>query len=444
MAAHSTRRGLLGLAAAATVAPLASCSRGNAPEALPSGMPSTAPVEDTVALHSGENRAEVTRGKVANPSGSGAGVAALASVVLPHLPREQNLLFSPASLALPLAMLANGAGGQTQRELLALFGAASLDSLNSAMNTLSQALQARSGTVEAEHRSGRVDLSLANSLWGQLGLVMRPSFLESTSRWYGAGVHGIDFAQTAQAAEAISSWAAEHTNQRIKNLVTPDMLSADTRLIVANTVWFRAPWAGELHLGRQLSFRRPGSSVTVDALATPTSEWAQGSGWRATALPYLGNGLAMALILPDQGRDQQLLEHWRDGGLAALLTGWQPAEVDLTLPRWRFENMLSLPGALQQAGLPHLFAGQQVDLGGVSASGPALTVSEVVQKTWIGVDEYGTEAAAATATVVEATAGRVAAGPRRVLALDRPFWFVIFDRQTACPLFIGRVVNPTS
>lgn len=171
-----------------------------------------------------------------------------------------------------------------------------------------------------------------------------------------------------------------------------------------------------------------------------TAPWADGPGWQASVLDYLGDELAMAFVLPDKGKDQALLDGWATGGLHRMLTGWRTAQVALTVPMWQHEQELVLKEALHRMGIKHLFAEDtDVDLTGIRDEEMALTA--VVQKTWISVDEKGTEAAAATAAYVGATSAR-APEERHDLVLDRPFWYVIFDRQTATPLFVGRVAKP--
>lgn len=434
------RRQVLGIAALAVAAPLAGCRKTEVrnPEPAPSSpMPA-----GMVMLQEGRNVAELARESGANPATDKAGCA-FAGALSRALANNQNLLFSPTSLALPLAMLANGARGQTLTDLLRTLGHTQLEALNVAYNGLQQALTTRTKRVEAGRRSGEVGLEITNALWAQRATPIKQEFLAQTARWYGAGVYGVDFSDSAGTARTINDWAATHTHDRIKDLISPDAINEMTRLVLTNAIWFKAPWADEwFRAGKQPFTRDDGSTTQPETITPVTNNWAQGPGWRAAALDYLGHELAMAFVLPDAGKEAALLDGWAAGGLHTLLTGWQEAAVQLTVPLWKHEQELKLIEALGKLGITHLFKGQQVDLGGIrDPKVEQLFVSEVVQKTWIAVDEQGTEAAAATAVVVGATSG---AAPRKTqeLRLDRPFWYVIFDRATATPLFVGRVANP--
>ncbi|MEL4505253.1 serpin family protein [Luteococcus sp. H138] len=435
------RRHLLGIAALAVAAPVAGCRRG-AEVRDPEPAPKTPLPAGMVMLQGGDNVAQLPRETGAKPATDKAGCA-FAGALARALAGKKDLLVSPISLSLPLAMLANGARGATLKDLLGALGYASIDELNTACNNLQQTLTGRNRKVEAGRRKGEVGLQIADALWAQQATPIKQDFLDRAARWYGAGMHGVDFGDAQNTANTINGWAASNTHDRIKNLLSPDAINEMTRLVLTNAIWFKAPWADEFFRDGQRPFTRDDGSTTHPETITPfTNSWAQGPGWRAAALNYLGNELAMAFVLPDAGKESAMLDGWAKGGLHGLLTGWQDAEVRLTVPLWKHEQDLKLIEALGKLGITHLFEGQQVDLGGIrDPKVEQLFVSEVVQKTWIAVDEQGTEAAAATAVVVEATSGPA---PRRMqeLTLDRPFWYVIFDRVTATPLFVGRVADP--
>ncbi|MEL4358728.1 MULTISPECIES: serpin family protein [unclassified Luteococcus] len=433
------RRQVLGIAGLAVAGVLAGCRGQDVRD--PGADPQRPAPAGMVLLGSGENLAETSREPAAQP-GDGRPSCTFAGALARTLfaQRQGDLLVSPTSLALPLAMLANGAKGKTLADLLKALRYRDLASLNTQLSALQHALAARNVEIKDRPRSGEVKLELTNALWAQQETPVKQGFLDQTARWYGAGLHGVDFTDAARTVQQINDWAAEKTHDRIKDLLTQDAVNEDTRLVLTNTVWFKAPWAKEFSKQGTIPFTKDDGGTTRPEVFKPfTQYWAQGEGWQATALDYLGEELAMAFVLPGKGAEQALLDEWADVGLHALLTGWRAADVNLTVPVWKHEQSLNLVETLKQLGITHLFPGQQVDLTGIREE--PLAVSGVVQKTWIAVDEQGTEAAAATAAMVGATSAE-APRERHELVLNRPFWYVIFDRQTATPLFVGRVANP--
>ncbi|WP_420174751.1 serpin family protein [Luteococcus sp. OSA5] len=432
------RRHLLGLSALAIAAPLTACGPRK-PEPAPT--PSTTVPAGMVLLGAGETKAELAQqpGKATEATGEAA--CTFAAWLAKSLDHDGDLLVSPTSLALPLAMLANGAKAESLSDLLSLLGFGSLDELNSQLGAVQQALASRNRKVESGQRSGEVALEVSNALWAQQATPVRKTFLEACARWYGSGVHGVDFTASQQAADAINDWAAERTNDRIKDLVTAEAITSETRLVVTNAIWFKAPWAEEFSRGEKLSFTHDDSTTTpVESFRASSKLWADGPGWQASVLDYLGGDLAMALVLPEEGKDEPLLDVWAAGGLHRMLTGWRRAQVRLTVPLWQHEQEIALQEPLRKMGVRHLFVGDSdVDLTGIRDE--ELAVTAAVQKTWISVDEKGTEAAAATALTVGATSVKEPE-EQHELVLDRPFWYVIFDRQSATPLFLGRVAKP--
>jgi serpin B len=169
--------------------------------------------------------------------------------------------------------------------------------------------------------------------------------------------------------------------------------------------------------------------------------YAAGDGWQAVELPYLGNELAMLLVVPDAGRLGDIEGRLKDGVLGdvfdALQTGYQ---VSLTMPKFEFRTQTALNEALNTLGMATAFDASTADFSGMTSQ-EALFISDVVHEAYVKVDEEGTEAAAATAVIMEATAAPM--GEYVDLTVDRPFLFIIGDRETGTILFLGRVTDPT-
>ncbi|MBQ1009856.1 serpin family protein [Micromonospora sp. M51] len=352
-----------------------------------------------------------------------------------------NVVCAPYSVGLALAMTRAGARSTTADEMDAVLHAphprpSALDSgLNTVDQTLAERYQNGDGTKQPR-------LTTANALWTRRDLCLRPGFRDTLAGYYGAAPHPVDFGGNPEGArQEINTWVSDRTNAKIPELLQPDGVSPDTRLILTNAIYLMAAWKYPFTptataLGPFT--RDDGSVVDVSIMRGPFDRmgYLEGDGWRAVDVPYAGDGLAMAIVMPTRG-DLAAVEANLDATwLGALLTGFQVTDVQLRLPRWRFRLPAELGAALGSLGMPTAFTAQ-ADFTGMSAD-PSLCIDDVVHETFIAVDEKGTEAAAATAVVVRPPS--IPQGPQ--FFVDRPFLYVIHDRLTGVPLFLGRVHDP--
>jgi serpin B len=209
-----------------------------------------------------------------------------------------------------------------------------------------------------------------------------------------------------------------------------------------NAIYLKAPWLHPFNADATQpgAFTRlDGSTVEVPMMRT--GEWlpyAEGSGWRAVELPYLGGELAMTVIVPD---DLAAFESSLDAdAFAAIVDALSPADVLLSIPRFSTESKLALSDALRELGMPLAFDPDLADFSGITAE-DRLFIAAVVHQANIDVDEAGTEAAAATAVVMEAGS----APPEPItLDVDRPFLFALRDTTTGAIVFLGRITDPSA
>ncbi|MET8357878.1 serpin family protein [Micromonospora sp. NPDC005171] len=352
-----------------------------------------------------------------------------------------NVVCAPYSVGLALAMTRAGAGSTTADEMDAVLHAPHPrpSALDSGLNTVDQTLadRYRDGDGTRQPR-----LTTANGLWTRLDLGLRPEFRDTLTGYYGAAPHPVDFGGNPEVArQEINTWVSDRTNTKIPELLQPDAVSPDTRLMLTNTIYLMAAWkypftATATAVGPFT--RDDGSVVDASIMRGPFDRmgYLEGDGWRAVDVPYAGDGLAMAIVMPTRG-DLAAVEANLDATwLGALLTGFRITDVELRLPRWRFRLPAELGGALSSLGMPTAFT-SQADFTGMSTE-PALCIDDVVHETFIAVDEKGTEAAAATAVVVRPPS--IPQGPQ--FFVNRPFLYVIHDRPTGVPLFLGRVHDP--
>jgi len=377
-----------------------------------------------------------------------------------------NLIFSPTSIAIALAMARAGARGETAAQMDTVLRSAGADKLAAAMNALDAALATRSGTFNGPDGDPLdVTLRIANATFAQQGMPIEQSFLDALAARFGTGVRLVDYGADPEAARRlINAWVKHQTAQRILELLQQGDVTTLTRVALVNAIYLKAPWLNpfdpkDTAPGRFT--RADGSRVTVpmmDLESTglgPNFPVAIGTGWRAVRMPCLGSRserygtdeLAMTIIVPDDlaafertltpARLADMTSTKEDGGLLDY------RKVDLTLPRFSIESRFDLKATLQAMGMPLAFDPQRADFTGITTLPGGLYLAKVIHQANIDVDEKGTEAAAATA-VVGVTGGPGDTSKPVVIRADRPFLFVLSDVPTGVVLFIGRVADPSA
>jgi serpin B len=364
------------------------------------------------------------------------------------LEREKgNVIFSPWSITAAMAMNRAGAAGRTATQIDAAMHvpATPVGFLDDAVNTGSQLLDSRNEKVETADRSGEVALRSANSAWARPDVTWKQDYLETLARFYGAGVRLTDFGGDPEGSrERINDWVADQTMGRITDLVPQGAINDLTALAVVNAVYFKAPWAEKF----EKEATRPGPFTTADGTVKQASmmhglvEKAQGrtgQAWQAATLPYLGEKVAMTVVLPAEGKDAAVAKWLAAGGVAELLASKGQPMVDLTMPKFEFRTSVALKEVLQALGIEDAFVPDVADYSGMTDD-VELYVSAALHQATIAVDEEGTEATAATAIIAGITSAPIAS---LTLVLDRPFLLVIHDVESRIPIFLGRVADPT-
>lgn len=357
--------------------------------------------------------------------------------------QDGNLIFSPFSISLAFSMVYGGARGETEAQLAEVFGYLSQEDQHPAYNRLESDLSAL-GQAETQSGDGQAfQLEIANALWGQHGFPFEADYLDLLAGQYGAGLRAVDFAgMPEESRQAINGWVAEQTNERIQNLMPQGSIGPDTRLVLANAVYFKANWeqpfsesetrAAPFHL-------LDGSQVTVQLMHGVLNhiQYSQGDGYQAVRLPYLGGPVEMLIVVPDSGRYAEVEARLSAEFFRQVLEESEERLVTLELPRFNFESSLDLIDLLRTMGLRAPFG--NADFSGISAS-RELFVDAAVHKADITLDENGAEAAAATGIAM--TEGEPPSPAE--LRVDRPFIFAIYARDSSMILFLGRVLDPTA
>jgi len=361
--------------------------------------------------------------------------------------KDDNLFYSPHSISLALAMTYAGARGETERQMAeALHFTLPQERLHPAFNGLDLELAQRGEGAEGTDEKG-FRLNIVNAIWGQEGYEFLPAFLDTLAENYGAGLRLLDFAGAPEESRVtINDWVSEQTEGRIKDLIPPGVIGELTRLVLTNAIYFNAAWAKpfEPDQTRDGTFHPlDGGQVSVPMMRQTTSfGYAEGEGYQAIELPYGGQEpsmvweLSMVILLPQAGEFESFESSLDAGRVDAILKELTYREVALTMPKFEFESDFSLVNALATMGMPEAFT-SDADFSGMTGNRD-LFIQDVIHKAFVSVDEAGTEAAAATAVVMEMSA--VPEEPVEV-TVDRPFIFFIRDIETGAVLFIGRVVT---
>jgi serpin B len=358
---------------------------------------------------------------------------------------KDNLVFSPASISIALAMTYAGAAGTTASEMAqTLHFTLPPERLHPAFDALDLALASRGeGKLGADGKPMR--LNLVNAVWAEKTYTFRTEFLDTLAANYGAGVKLLDFVQAPDPSRlTINDWVANQTENRIKDLLTPEMIDSLTRLVLTNAVYFNAAWEtpfdGEnTHDGTFTLL--DGSWATMKLMGASFSNIPamQGTNFVAASLPYADNRLSLLVVVPDLGKFSQVESSLDAAALGTLVAGLTKQDVRVGLPRFRVETGAKLAEILQTLGMTSAFAFGAADFSGMDGT-HNLYISDVVHKAFIDVGEKGTEAAAATAVVMR---NGSAAPSGLTVSADRPFLYFLRDQPTGAILFMGRVLDPS-
>ena len=356
---------------------------------------------------------------------------------------SDNLFYSPYSISIALGMTYAGARNETEQQMAqAMHFELPQAQLHTAFNSLDQELNARGEGAQGKDGEG-FRLNIVNAIWGQKNYSFLPDFLDTLARNYGAGLRVLDFQGAPDPSRIIiNDWVEQQTEDRIQDLIPQGAINVLTRLVLTNAVYFNAAWesqfkenstsAGPFHL-------LDGAEVSIPMMRqTSGFRYASGGDFEAVELPYDGHELSMVILLPAAGHFESFEDSLDYGVVESAIDGLQGGQVALTMPRFKMETDFNLNDALSALGMSAAFDPPSADFSGMDG-GRDLHISDVIHKAFVDVDEAGTEAAAATAVIMEATSAPV--GPVQV-TIDRPFIFLIRDIETSSILFVGRVMNP--
>lgn len=355
--------------------------------------------------------------------------------------KSGNLVFSPLSLSTALAMTYAGARNNTATELRsALRWTLGDDKVHSAFNAIDLKISSH-----GENQTG-VDgqpfrLRSVNASWSQDGFGIKTDYLDALALNYGAALNVLDFQrQPEPSRQTINDWVSYQTEGRIPELLAKGTVDESTRIVLTNAVYFNASWATPFETSATANgdfHKLDGSTLSVPMMhGTSYRLVGHGQDFTTVSLPYAGNELDFVIVLPDSGKFEQVESALTPSALETALASATSADVALSFPKFKLDEEVPALGALQSLGVHDLFA-DAADLSGIDGSRD-LQVTGVLHKVFISVDEKGTEAAAATGVIAGITSVPVITP----IDVDRPFLFVIRDRETKTVVFMGGIVEP--
>ncbi len=366
--------------------------------------------------------------------------------------QQGNIFYSPYSISAALAMTYEGAKGQTAEEIKSVFHFPE-----------SNILRPNFAAIYNEINKGNnaYELRTGNALWVQQDYTLLEDYKTKAEKYYGGKAANLDFKQeTEKSRQTINSFIQEQTNDKIKDLIPSGILNAYTRLVLTNAIYFKGTWVKQFDKSdtRDQDFKiTPSTTVKTPMMYMKPEKakfnYADMEKLQILELPYKGDKISMLILLPKQGEDYDfetreriVLNYTLDEiELSAEKLNEYKAQMketkldSISIPKFEFDTKYFMKDTLNAMGMPTAFDRQKADFSGMTIK-EKLVISEVIHQAYVKVDEQGTEAAAATAVVMEKT---MSAMPRNIFRADHPFIFIIQQKETGNILFMGRVTDPS-
>lgn len=360
--------------------------------------------------------------------------------------QNENVVFSPYSLASLFAILLNGAEGKTLEEMQSLLhlSTLSLEAINTNFISLGEQFKKISSCENFFRceRDRKTALLTANGIWSDSGLSYEKDFLILTKQNKTVDFYQTDFeTQPERATQKINAWIEQKTQNRIHQLLPEGAIKADTKMVLVNAIYFKGKWAKTFNADNTTldTFHLLKGKSKEVAMMNQTDDFSYGETktMQILQLPYLNSTLAMAILLPKANHSiSEFLKSLSAEKFFTLLESTNKQKVNVILPKFDIASTFDdLIDPIEALGLKAAFSKQANFLR--MASTP-LIISDIIQKAMIKVDEEGTVAAAATSVGLEVTAFH----PPVIFKADHPFLFFIFDTNTKVILFIGQVTKP--
>ena len=350
---------------------------------------------------------------------------------------DANIMISPLSISVALAMAYNGAEGDTKAEMgetLKLKGL-SVEEINTSYENLIDALQSLDKDVVFE---------IANSIFFEESFPVKQEFFNVNKNYYDAEVQSLDFSNS-QSVDVINNWVADKTNDKIDKII--DQLNPLDKMVLLNAVYFNGIWSNQFdEEGTKMKMFHQGDNNSYEvAMMSKEDEldYFSNSLVSSVKMPY-GNGqYNMVVLLPGSGNNSQdIIDELSAQNWKSWMSDYEVEDkVVVTMPRFKFAFELEMKQVLKEMGMLKAFNPGQSDFSKI-ADVDDLHINSVVHKSFIDVNESGTEAAAVTSVTFGVTSIQPGADEKIYFTVDKPFVFAITEKDTDAILFIGEVNQP--
>ncbi|MEM1169973.1 MAG: serpin family protein [Cyanobacteria bacterium P01_H01_bin.35] len=345
---------------------------------------------------------------------------------------NENIFISPSSIVIALSMTYNGAAGKTQEAMAKTlnFEGMSLEEINQANQDLGTLLNSLNPEIK---------LNIANSIWARKGISFYPSFLQVNQDFYQSQVREIDF-DDPESVKIINSWVKDKTEGKIDKII--QALDPNDVMVLLNAIYFKGDWQQQFSKGstQEMPFYLGNGTQKQHPIMFQSSKhlYYENEDFQAVSLPYRESSVSMYIFIP---REQVGLEQFYRALNEENWKTWMQesnfCKVNLGLPKFKNEYEITLNETLKSLGMEIAFQ-EEADFSGISSE--HLFISEVKHKTFVEVNETGTEAAAATSVGIRRR--RRATEIVVEMLVNRPFFFAIRDNNSGTILFMGTITNP--
>lgn len=352
--------------------------------------------------------------------------------------KSGNTLISPFSIITALAMTGNGASGNSETNFNNFFGV-NRDVLNSELKNLIKDMKS---DEEGEK------LNIANSIWynKNSGLKVKDAFLDTIRRVYQADIMGMNFLERESASAQINNWVADRTDKMIEKIIQPDHLSQDTEMLLINSILFDYKWARQYEEYQVSKGKFNGQDETkeVQYLNSKENSFIETDDAIGAMKSYQGGRYHFVGLMP---KDQNMslydfVQSLTQDKLENIIDSEQKVKTNVKIPKFEYDYSTSLRDSLMQLGLEDEFDRGKADFGNMydlQGKGANIYIDDVLHKTRIELNEAGTKAAAVTAVIMDTTS--IDISEPKEIHFDRPFLYMIYDKENKFPVFLGTIVN---
>lgn len=358
---------------------------------------------------------------------------------LAHDRTDKNKLISPLSIYIALSMTYNGADNDTRKAIENTLGLKNIDIR--ILNSVIHAILTQFPDVD-----NKIELSIANSIWHRKnGIQPLAGFLNTIQNDYKATIQALDFDNPAS-VNTINNWVSQKTNDKIPTII--DNISPDDLMYLINAIYFNGKWQQQFrkeNTKNDLFYLSDGSEKNVPFMNNElTIRWEENESFTIAELPYgSGNNFSMLVLKPNDKKNEtlsQLASSLNENSLTEAISSMHSSKIQIIIPKWEYDDEIeNMEPELSAMGMGIAFT-DDADFSKMYQTNQPVEITKAIHKTYIKVDEEGTEAAAVTTIGVGTTSVNI---PERIIKLDHPFLYAIMEKQTGTILFLGVVNDPS-